>query len=547
MMQAIDLYSGIGGWAVGLKLAGIEVIESYERSVAANETNSRNNGHRVVQADLRSISPESFPQGVAAVVGSPPCTQFSFSNRGGSGDLLDGLADIASFLRTIDHLKPQVWAMENVPRLATIIETELRPGGMLAEFSHLGIKHAVFDLEEFGVAQKRKRCIVGNFDLALLDSYRSYIRRRSLGEVIECLQTDPVIDPNFSYSIPASDLYDHIKEEPLDSEEVRINRSLKVLHPIYNAMQFPDRLDRTARTITATCTRVSRESIVIASQESRAAYRRLTIRERACCQGFPISFQFYADSYSEKLKMVGNAIPPLFAYYVAHAMRGTRADEVADPTFKAGDFSHIDPPPICGPNRRKQRYRADRSFQFAIPSLHLKSGVRFELNNGTRNGPLDWHVQFVFGTSKDIRAFRPDIALIGPILERLPQKTHAELRAILDDFSVDLDKMDFTNLQSVWSHRGPGSTRPFMLLDAIDNAARRVQESLSGEIITAQSVRQSIQILPLTRGQNLSKLLKHPAAVIGGLLIGGLTNEIIGRKLSSTPSSVRQARTRRVG
>jgi hypothetical protein len=29
-MRAIDLYSGIGGWALGLRLAGIEVVASYE-------------------------------------------------------------------------------------------------------------------------------------------------------------------------------------------------------------------------------------------------------------------------------------------------------------------------------------------------------------------------------------------------------------------------------------------------------------------------------------------------------------------------------------
>src|SRR3546814_4586174 len=72
-------------------------------------------------------------------------------------------------------------------------------------------------------------------------------------------------------------------------------------------MPFPDPLDRTVRTITATCTRVSRESIIIEQPNTRDSFRRLSIRERATLQGFPITFQFYGASHGQKLRMVGNA------------------------------------------------------------------------------------------------------------------------------------------------------------------------------------------------------------------------------------------------
>jgi DNA (cytosine-5)-methyltransferase 1 len=544
-MRAIDLYSGVGGWGLGLKLAGFDVLASYERSATANETNSRNNRHVVVQADVRSLDPNALPDRVEAVVGSPPCTQFSFSNRGGAGDISDGISDIFAFLSIVDHLRPRVWAMENVPRVADIISAEVKPGGRLSKFSHLGINHAVFDLEEFGLPQKRKRCIVGNLDLDLLFSYRKVLRTRTLGEVIVALQGDSIVDPIFDYSIPASSLYDHLEEESLDTEEVRINRSLKALHPIYNTMQFPDRLDRPSRTITATCTRVSRESIVVQSPGESDAYRRLTVRERACCQGFPVSFQFYCENYSEKLRMVGNAIPPLFAYYVAHAMRGTPPDRVRQPTFKANDFGHIVPPSICPPNRRTQRYRPDRSFQFAVPSLHLKSGVRFELNNGTRDGPLDWHVRFVFGTSKDIRVLRPDAGFARTILEAVPEPAHSEARRVLGEFSGRLQGMDFLHLQSVWSHRGPGITRPFMLLDAIDETAVQLKECL----IAAPGIPAVDSILPLRLNDSMKigKLIKHSPAVLSGLIVGGIANDIIARKLPPKPSIAAQEAAINVG
>lgn len=37
-LRAIDLYSGVGGWSLGMRLAGINVVASYERWGPANET-----------------------------------------------------------------------------------------------------------------------------------------------------------------------------------------------------------------------------------------------------------------------------------------------------------------------------------------------------------------------------------------------------------------------------------------------------------------------------------------------------------------------------
>ncbi len=87
--RAIDLYSGVGGWALGLALAGIEVVESFEWWNEAALTHGRNFKSPVRQLDIRSLDVKSLPPNLDFVVGSPPCTQFSFSNRGGNGDIAD--------------------------------------------------------------------------------------------------------------------------------------------------------------------------------------------------------------------------------------------------------------------------------------------------------------------------------------------------------------------------------------------------------------------------------------------------------------------------
>jgi DNA (cytosine-5)-methyltransferase 1 len=132
--RAIDLYSGVGGWGLGLRMAGIEVIASYDIWGPANETNRKNNRHPVHKVDVRKLALEDLPTNIDIVVGSPPCTQFSYSNRGGSGDIDDGLTDVVKFLEIVSHVRPKIWAMENVPRLADIIGAELSPRGRLARF-----------------------------------------------------------------------------------------------------------------------------------------------------------------------------------------------------------------------------------------------------------------------------------------------------------------------------------------------------------------------------------------------------------------------------
>ena len=136
-MNTLDLYSGIGGWSLGLKMAGIETVASYDNWSRANLTHRRNLSSHVYEVDIRKLAFESLPKRIDVVVGSPPCTEFSFSNRGGTGDILEGLKDIHKFLQIVEFLRPKYWVMENVPRVAHILEDELSSTGRLKRFSRL--------------------------------------------------------------------------------------------------------------------------------------------------------------------------------------------------------------------------------------------------------------------------------------------------------------------------------------------------------------------------------------------------------------------------
>ena len=255
---AIDFYSGIGGWSLGFKLAGIDILGSYEWWDQANETHKANLGANVHQTDIRKLDTSEITTGVDFVVGSPPCTQFSFSNRGGSGDIEDGLEDIKQFLRIVKKAKPKCWAMENVPRVANVLKAELSKGGCLEEFLPIvdeSMIH-VIDFSEFGLPQKRKRCIAGNFDYDLLQSYRKVCKKKVLGDVISALCNTNINDPNFGFGLGNNAVTELETEEALSWEELRYNKEAKTHHTVYNNMAFPDPFDKPVRTITATCTRI---------------------------------------------------------------------------------------------------------------------------------------------------------------------------------------------------------------------------------------------------------------------------------------------------
>ncbi len=533
-MRAIDLYAGIGGWSTGLKLAGIEVVASYERWQPAIDTHNENFAGNITATDIRALALEDLPRDVDLVVGSPPCTEFSYANRGGRGNIVEGLKDVFKFLEIVEFLRPRFWALENVPRVADVLRRGFDDEEhVLYRFRHLSPTIKVLDFSEFGAPQARKRCVAGNIPFELLDSYRRRLKTLTLGDVIESLNAQDVVkDPVWGVELPAEKLTDMQVEPALNREELRMNREAKEFHPVYNNMSFPDPLDQPSRTVTATCTRVSRESIVIASPTAEGSFRRLTIRERSTLQGFPITHQFFAKSFSEKAKMVGNAIPPTFTYLLAHAAKLTATEDL--PSFdEAGrvltlplKMSTVTVPDVEG-----RSYPTKRNFRAALPNLRFKSGMRFDLSNEFDGENVAWKIGFFFGSSKDIRQIRPDAYISrqlqqSKIIAAIMLEMHSEL-ARLEQLLAESSP---ETLQKVWTRRAKG-LGPYEVVDALGRIADKIHLNLEKDAEEAELHRLSIVVLEIaasaTPGSSIlgeSKLRKNSLRIISGLLVASWFN-----------------------
>ena len=538
-MAAIDLYSGIGGWTTGFRMAGIDVVASYEWWKDANNTHNKNFGTTYSEVNIRELQLEDLPNpdDIEFVIGSPPCTQFSYANRGGNGDIADGMIDIYKFLEVVEYLNPRYWAMENVPRVAKIIEREIQDGGSLYRFRNLfsekGIR--VYDSSDFGVPQKRRRMIAGRLPFDLLESYKKITPRLTMGDVLEALNQDVIIDPIYGIELNRVDVTDHIPEAALSDEEARINSDSKAYHAVYNAMSFPDDWNRPSRTITALCTRVSRESIIIKDHQNNL--RRLTVRERGCLQSFPLNYQYYSGSYGGKLKMIGNAVPPVLAFYIAQSMLERTADEVLLPNQVNNPIVIADELPIIHtPDNRGAKYSWSRSFWLAVPGLRFGSGVRFELRNyhDKRDMSTSWKMNFFFGNSKNIKAKELDLELFERSSLILSELNDNTLNELVDNFISYCEAIDIEGLQKNWTNKDRAKVGPIELIDNLGNFSDRFKKVIRKKILKESVLLDFIED-ELRNGNGKvdnKKLIDNPIDVFVGMLIGSCFNSIMrGKKV----------------
>jgi len=535
-MRAIDLYAGIGGWSLGLRLAGVEVVASYEWWKPAINTHNGNHGGDLAPVDIRKLDFADLPDGIDLVVGSPPCTEFSYANRGGRGNIAEGMKDLVRFFEVVEHCRPRFWAMENVPRVAEVLRHGFAdPGHPLYRFRNLGAEIDVIDFSDYGAPQARRRCIATNIPLDTIKALQPSIPSRTLGDVVAALAAGgKVVDPVWGTRLPAAELTETQTEPPLNGEELRMNREAKEYHPVYNNMAFPDLLNQPARTVTATCTRVSRESIVIEDPRLPGSFRRLTIRERASLQGFPITYQFFAKSFAEKAKMIGNAIPPTFTYLLALAARD-RLKAGFEGFAVAGEELALPPklPAPTPPDQEGRTYPPGRSFRAALPQLRFKSGMRFDLSNDLGTGSAEWRVRFFFGPSKDIRELELDGSVTddlvdGGLFGAVLQRSAAAFRAA----EQDLLQTSPEALQLAWAHKAEG-IGPYAVTDRLGALAVSVHEAIDeivdqGHLSLIEDYIVAVAESAYEKKPNVSvsKLRRYASWILAGIIVGEWFNTL---------------------
>lgn len=152
-MKAVDLFAGPRGWGVAAR--ALEIDEVGIEIDPAPAATARAAGFEVVEGDVAALDPTTFGR-PELLIGSPPCPDFSKSNRRNAL----GLAGVRGALvleplRWIEALEPRLVALEQVPDVLPIWqEYEIR-------LEALGYRtwSGLVNAANFGAPQTRKRAI----------------------------------------------------------------------------------------------------------------------------------------------------------------------------------------------------------------------------------------------------------------------------------------------------------------------------------------------------------------------------------------------------
>ncbi|MDE3193542.1 MAG: DNA cytosine methyltransferase [Chloroflexota bacterium] len=484
-LTCADLFCGAGGFSEGFRQAGFRVTKALDLWAPAIKTHELNHPETLaLREDILECPPEAIG-GVDVLIGSPPCTEFSFANRGGGGDIEEGMRLVYRFLRFVYELQPRWWVMENVPRVLHFLPAEvpLRKLGICKRGVLPIPKRVVLTSAEYGAPQKRARAFSGHFPVpaaTFSEIATSATKRwRTLRDVVEALP-DPLRpapasarDPVYGFDLPTEHLTDHFSPDlVLTDEEVRENRKAKEDHSWYGRMSFPDELDRPARTVMATNLRVSRETTVIAADGER--YRRLSVREASSVQGFPITYQWVGSTSSTKYKLVGNAVAPPVAHAIACAILAEAQRESPSRPYV---LEHVTVrAPDAHARERRHQLPLTRRFREHIPGSKVP-GYRVDLDNQgfpPAKHPVGWRTVLYRGGGKALRRELVSLELALSWLDFTmadEQGKREFLQAVRTRFAHRVPSA--TRLQLIRSERASGPVTPYTLLEDIAGLVAR--------------------------------------------------------------------------
>ena len=338
-LKVASLFCGCGGSDLGM-VGGFDYLDKryeelpFEIAYAVDfdhwavETYNKNFTHKAVCADVTEVDFNATPD-VDVMIGGFPCQSFSTVNP--TKDTNDARANLyKQIVRFLQTKQPKYFICENVKGLMTLQGGSI-VNKIIGEFCQCGyrVQFRLLKAVEFGIPQRRERVIIIGIrnDLVFNYEYPTPICTKEtatpLGAVID----------------------------KLDIDEKKYYFSQKAVEGMKNAKKNMKRglwqdLSKPCLTVTAHLAKTSinsRDPLLLVDP-STELYRRFTPREAARIQSFPDNF-LLNDSEPKSYKQIGNAVPPVFMWYVAKQLEKAIVDhgQLNEDEIKAYMKSH----PAC--------------------------------------------------------------------------------------------------------------------------------------------------------------------------------------------------------
>jgi DNA (cytosine-5)-methyltransferase 1 len=359
----IDLFSGAGGMTFGFHAhPAFKVMAAFDGefgkpssgkgSLGCNDTFRLNMGLSPTPVDLSLVEEEDIERfrtdllngrDLDVLSACPPCTGFSRANPNNHLEDDDRNSLVLRTEKWVRVLKPRVLVMENA--------RELLKGNFSHHFRDLkrrleqlgyDVHASIHMLHTFGLPQRRERALVVATNLpcgakGLEALWLGFEVNRVATSVRRCIAHLPPVVAGERHSDDPFHVSPSMNDESLariaaiprdggswidlrghrDAERLLTPAMKRYIaaedfgsHPdVYGRMAW----DRPAVTIKRECAHVGNGRYSHPEQD-----RLCTVRELALLQGFPKEYKFGGGSLSNMYRHIGDAVPPLISYQLAH-------------------------------------------------------------------------------------------------------------------------------------------------------------------------------------------------------------------------------------
>lgn len=320
----------------------------------------KNNSELVIKDGLNGVVGNKK---VDVIIGGPPCQAYSIAGRAQDpnsmkNDYRNYLFE--SFVKVVNSYRPKVFVFENVPGILSACPGDKKVINRIYDaFSDIGyeirepkkMKESIFSASDFGVPQDRKRVIIfgveksSNIKLEdLYDELENIKLKEKKKTVRDALWNMPKFIPlnktvkyngkNISHTLVGHNSYTQNEPRYVNTRDIEIYRdwvsnNLNSLSNEDKLAYYHKKIGKTTKHNKYRSLDWDKPSPTVVSHLHKDGHmfihpdanqaRSITVREAAILQSFPNDFEFIGSN-AYCYKMIGNAVPVLFAKKIAEAV-----------------------------------------------------------------------------------------------------------------------------------------------------------------------------------------------------------------------------------
>ena len=298
-MNIVSLFAGAGGLDLGLINAGHNIIWANDIDKDSCETYKKNIGNHIICEDIAKVDFNTIPNS-DVIVGGFPCQGFSLANLNRKPE--DSRNEMYKhFYQLVDSKQPKYFLAENVRGILSLGKGEVIKQ-IVKDFENAGyrVKYKVFNTAEYGVPQSRVRVIIAG-------------TRKDIPHDLDFQFPEKIFEKEEWVSIGNA-----LAEIPEPDQNHNLLNHIYSKYKVTNRNFTGHRTTDPSKPSPTILARGNGKGGVCAIQHPNN-HRRMSVRESAIIQTFPLDFEFHG-SMTSMYRQIGNAVPVLFASYLGEEL-----------------------------------------------------------------------------------------------------------------------------------------------------------------------------------------------------------------------------------